>query len=129
MAARKGTPLLEWISASLGAAIVLALLGFVAFKAVTATPDVPATVRLVPGDAYAGPGGYVVEVRAHNPTGSTAAAVHIEGTLKEGGREVETARATISYVPGRSEREAALIFSRDPRRYRVELRATGYEKP
>ena len=126
MAARKGTPLLEWFAAATGALVTLALLGFIAWKAVTATPADPATVTLRAGAVHATPGGYVVEVTAHNPTDSTAAAVRIEGRLGAGD---ETSEATIDYVPGRSERKAALLFSQDPRRHGLSLRATGYEKP
>lgn len=125
MAAREGTPLLEWIAAAIGALVTLALLGFIAWKAVTATPADPATVVLRPGAVHATAGGYVVEVTAHNPTDSTAAAVRIEGRLGGG----ETSEATIDYVPGRSEREAALLFTKDPRSHGLSLRATGYEKP
>ena len=125
MAARKGTPILEWFAAGLGALVTLALLGFIAWKAVTATPAAPATVVLRAESVRGTAGGYLVEVTAHNPTDSTAAAVRIEGRLGGG----ETSEATIDYVPGRSERKAALLFTEDPRRHGLSLRATGYEKP
>ena len=129
MAARKGTPLLEWIAAIAGAAITLALLGFVLFKAVTATPADPAAVTLRATGVFSTSGGYVVEIEAHNRTDSTAAGLRIQGVLRSGGGELETSDTTLSYVPGRSTRRGALIFTRDPRRHALELRATGYEKP
>ena len=64
-----------------------------------------------------------------NASRRTAAAVSIEGTLRDGGQTVETSTATLSFVPGHSERKAGLIFTRDPRRHALEVRATGYEEP
>lgn len=129
MAARKGTPLLEWVAAVGGGAITLGLIGFIGYKAATGAESDPAAVTLRPISVHATPGGHVVEVEARNRTDSTAAGLRIEGTLRAGGTEVETSEATLSYVPGRSTRLAALIFTRDPRAHGLELRATGYERP
>ena len=129
MAARQDTPLLEWISAAIGAAITLALLGFIAWEAAVGTRAAPAAVTLEASALHRTPAGFTVQVTARNRTDSTAAAVQIEGTLGKGGAEVEKSEATLSYVPGQSERKAALVFTKDPRRHDLSLRVTGYEAP
>lgn len=128
MAAREGTPLLEWIAAALGALITLALLGFIAWEGVAGSREAPAAVTLEATALHRTPGGYTVEVTARNRTDKTAAAVRFEGALGPQGA-VEKSEATFSYVPGQSERKAALVFSEDPRRHGLTLRVTGYEEP
>ena len=124
----KGTSLLEWISAAIGLVIAIALLGFIASDALR-TSDGPPILTVTPADIVTGEGVYVVEVKIANASRRTAAAVSIEGTLQDGGQTVETSTATLSFVPGHSERKAGLIFTRDPRRHALEVRATGYEEP
>ncbi len=125
---RESPPLSEWLVAGFGVLIVLAALGFLGYEAVDpgeTPPDiVNRTVAIRPTT-----GGYLVQVEVRNRGGETAAGVTLEGTLNEGDREVEASEATLDYVPGRSQREAGLFFSEDPRRYRLELRAFGYQEP
>lgn len=128
MGARKDTPLLEWVSAAIGALITLGLLGFIAWEGFAGSRAAPAAVTLEASALHRTPGGYTVEVTAWNRTDSTAAGVAIEGALGPDGA-VEKSRATISYVPGQSERKAALVFTKDPRRHGLRLRVTGYEAP
>ena len=120
---------LEWTMALLGALIALALLGFIGWEALSGANDGPAILavraeRIVPAQ-----GGFVTEVKVENLSDSTAAAVQIEGVLKQGEAVVETSRATIDYVPGRGSRRAGLAFTRDPSGHRLEVRATGYQEP
>jgi uncharacterized protein (TIGR02588 family) len=124
-----GTPLLEWISAAIGAAIAITLLAFIAAEAVRSVPEAPPVLEVRPTALKGRQGLYIVEVTVANRSGQTAAAVNIEGELRQGGTSVEKSSATLSYVPGFSEREAGLIFSRDPRQFQLQVRATGYEKP
>ena len=73
--------------------------------------------------------GYVVQFRALNEGGSTAAEVTIEGELVGPDGTTERAEAVLDYLPPRSDREGALLFTTDPRRGELRLRATGYAKP
>ena len=121
-------PPLEWAAAAVGLLVALVLLAIVAREAFVtrdeSVPELTATAERVVATAS----GHVVEVRVDNASSQAAAAVQIEGTMGEGGNE-ETSIATIDYVPGRSEAKGGLIFSRDPRGGRFELRVTGYEIP
>ena len=128
---RQRQPALEWISAATGLVITVGLLGFLSLEVVRRNDGVPPLLKAVPvaltvaGD----PNRYFVEVKVTNASHKTGAGVQVEGTLKQGGSEVETSVATLSYVPGDSHRRAGLIFSNDPRNYDFELRVTGYELP
>lgn len=124
-------PALEWISAAVGLVITLGLLGFLAVEVVRQDDGVPPLLDAVPVALTSGGDGghHVVEVKVTNESYTTGASVQIEGTLKRDGSDVETSSATLAYVPGKSERRAGLIFTRDPADHTVEIRIVGYERP
>lgn len=118
----------EWTVAALGLLLIVGVIGYMAYYAATARSGPP---RIVAAHESIEPNGdgYLVTVRIVNHGASTAAALRIEGKLLEAGRTVERSEATIDYVPRHSEREAGLIFSRDPARYRLVIRPMGYTEP
>jgi uncharacterized protein (TIGR02588 family) len=118
----------QWVIGIASTLLVLGLLGFVVYEALSGT-DLPPLVTLRVERVLSAPGGYIVEVAAFNEGGTTASALMIEGTLKQDTMTVETSTATISYVPAETEREAGLFFTQDPRRYKLELRPKGYDRP
>ena len=120
---------LEWIAAGVGLLLAAAMVGLIGWEAASGGGQQPPALMVEPQRAVRAGGGYVVEFVARNRSEATAAAVRIEGQLKQGGEDVETSEATLAYVPGRSQREGGLVFARDPRLYRLELRATGYQVP
>jgi uncharacterized protein (TIGR02588 family) len=126
---QKGPSLLEWASAALGAILAIGTLVFIAIEAVDPAAEKPPLLYVQPLAVVAEGGLYVVELEVANRSGQTAAAVEIEGELKQAGNRIETSNATLNYVPGHSERRGGLIFTRDPRRYSFEVRATGFAKP
>ena len=126
---QRGPPALEWAAAFMGAMIATGMLVFLGQEALQTGDGQPPILEVRPRDLVAKQGLHILQVTVANRSGHTAAAVQIEGVLKQGGREIETSTATLSYVPGHSERHAGLIFVQDPRRHDVELRATGYEEP
>ena len=126
---QKGASLLEWVSAMLGALIVLGILILIGLDAIASDPGQPPILRVTPTKLASTDGIHVVEVKVENLTSQAAAAVNVEGQLKRGGAAVETSSATLGYVPGGSARRAGLIFTRDPKDFALEVRATGYEEP
>jgi uncharacterized protein (TIGR02588 family) len=121
---KKAIPALEWVSAALGLAIAIALLGIIGREALSGDnggiPRLEARIERV----EATPGGYVAEIIVTNQGGMTAARVELEGNA--GG---EVSRATIDYVPGHSQAEGGLLFRSDPRRDGLSVRVTGYQLP
>ena len=124
----KDAPLWMWGIALLGLAMVLGSIGFMLYEAAagdSSPPDV--TVRV---DAILSTrNGFLVKFQAVNEGGSTAEGLTVEGELRKGTESVETSNTTLEYVPSHSEREGGLFFTVDPRRYELQLRAKGYEKP
>ena len=125
----KRIPALEWGSAALGLVILTVLFGFLAYEAVKSKDGTPPLMMVEVTDVVAYSDRFVVEVKVINRSRTTGAGVGIEGTLIEGATTVETSEATVDYVPGMSQRQGGLIFTRDPRDYRLELRVTGFELP
>jgi uncharacterized protein (TIGR02588 family) len=123
----EGTPWLEWAASGIGVLIVLAVLGLLVSD--LSGTGAPPALRVEAGAVTAHPGGFTLEIRVHNGSGAPAARVEVEGVLREAGQLVETGRAVLDYVPGRSVRRGGLVFSRDPRRGELELRALGHAEP
>ena len=124
-----GTPALEWIASGIGLVLTLGILASIGWEAVQGSGDAPPALEVSVERIIPSGHGYVVEILAHNRSSATAAAVEVEGELKEGGRTVATSSATLDYVPGESDRRAGLFFTDDPRAHQLEVRALGYAEP
>jgi uncharacterized protein (TIGR02588 family) len=122
-------PLLEWLAAGIGLLLTLALLAVIGREAIAGDSDEPPAIEIRAGAVRALPSGFLVEIVAANRSGGTGAGVTIEGELKSGDAAVETSDFTFDYVPGHAERRGGLFFKEDPRRYKLELRALGYQLP
>lgn len=118
----------EWVFAALSGLLVLGVVAYLLFEALSRR-DSPPLLRVEVGATTAAAGRHVVEFWVHNDGGTTAAALQVEGVLTQDTATVETSAATLDFVPAESRRQAGLIFSRDPRRYRLEIRPLGYELP
>lgn len=121
-------PLLEWLTAAFGLALVLFCVAFLLYQAFSGKaepPDVTFEVERV----YDTRGGFLVEIHIFNRGATTAAGLQVEGSLREDDEVVETSELTLGYLPPHSEREAGLFFTRDPRGLELSLRAKGYQEP
>jgi len=118
----------EWVVAAVSTVIVLAMLGYTIYEGVTRDHS-PPLISVRADSVVASNNGYVVVFTARNEGGSTAAAVLVRGTVRRDTTTLEESEATIDYVPIRSSAVGALIFTIDPRRYRLELRAIGFDTP
>lgn len=117
-------PLLEWVTAALGALIALTLIGVIGWSAANEHPDELPKLRVEAGPIETANTRRAVRFTVYNRAGRTAKQVQIEGKLGE-----QTASATLDYVPGRSQEPGALLFDPEPRWGIVELRVTGYQLP
>ena len=118
----------EWVVGVVSALLVLGAAGFMMYEGFTA-PESPPRITLQVDTVIEAEHGYVVEFRASNEGYSTAAGLLVQGELKSDTGTVETSEATIDYVPSQSHRSGGLFFSEDPRRYTLELRPKGYDRP
>jgi uncharacterized protein (TIGR02588 family) len=121
-------PIWEWIVAGIGLVIVSGVLGFLLYAALGKNhlpPDVALSI-----DSVAPTGnGYLVKITAVNQGSSTAEGVIVEGQLKNGTEVLERSQTTLEYLPPRSKKRGGLFFSRDPRRFELQVRPFGYEEP
>ena len=124
----EGTSRLEWFAATISAAILLGMIGYMIVYGLT-QPNSPPQITLVAGQIEQIGSGYRMEFTARNDGSETAAALQIRGVLRAGDAVVEESRAVIDYVPGTSERRGGLLFMRDPRQNTIELRGEGYSNP
>ena len=118
----------EWVAAAVSTALVLAVVGYLLYDAV-ARPRTPPSIRVAADTVLQSEGLWLVEFHATNGGHETAAGVKIEGELMQADSSVESSEAVLDYVPGRSVRRGGLFFRNDPRAYRLELRAHGYQEP
>ena len=124
----RGASTTQWVIGVFSSILVLALLGFLVYEALTGNGQ-PPLITVSVDQVLVVPGGYQVRVSARNAGAETAKALHIEGTLKQDTTTIETSTATIDYVPADATRRAGLFFTRDPRRHTLELRPVGYDTP
>lgn len=125
----KRVPLLEWVSAGVGLVIAVGFFGLLAVEALRQRDGIPPVLHVDPVALTRADGHYFLQLEVSNRSHITGAGVQVEGTLKQGGSDVETSTTTVSFVPGESRRRAGLVFTRDPREHSIELRVTGYEHP
>jgi len=119
----------EWLVGLIGLTLIVAAIGYLVYTA-SRTPDSPPQLHLSVAAVEPSGDGFVAIIAVENAGPSTAAALEIEGTLRDdAGGAIETCTATIDYLPRFSQRRAGLFFTRDPERYRIALRPLGYTDP
>ncbi|HTE50205.1 MAG TPA: hypothetical protein VK698_04980 [Kofleriaceae bacterium] len=121
------TPL-EWAAALLGLAVVLAALAVLVQQAVSGGGGSPIIATEVIAIERAGTS-YRVEVRVVNRGERTAGQLKIEGTIDGTGGEPETSDTVLDYLPPHSRRPVILLFTRDPRRNHLAVRAVSFADP
>jgi uncharacterized protein (TIGR02588 family) len=118
---------LEWAVFGAGLALVLGVLGFLAYDGATAG-DAPAEFRIELGRAERRGDGFHVPVRVTNSGGATAEGVHVEVVLEAAGR-AERGEFVVAFLPRGGTREASVTFHTDPAAGNLRARVLGYEKP
>ena len=117
-------PLLEWITAALGALVAIAFFVTIALSLGDETREALPMLSVRVERAVAGDNHHSLRLVVANASDRTAKQVQVEGKL--GG---EVSSMTLDYVPARSTAEGAILFKSDPRGGAVELRITGYQLP
>ncbi len=119
---------LEWAAAAVGLVLVVGMVAFIAYYALTTEAKAPAvTVEVIGVESVAD--AYLARFRAKNRSSATAAALRVEGELRQGQTVVESSQATLDYLPPFSERRGGLFFQQDPRRYELRIAPKGYAEP
>jgi uncharacterized protein (TIGR02588 family) len=118
------SPAAELAMALLGAALVLGTVGFLLYQALF-TKAGPPVLLLEATTVVQSEHGFLVHVTVRNEGGQTVAGLEIEGTLSQDGKQVETSRATLDFVPAFSERRVGFFFREDPRAFTLTLLETN----
>lgn len=121
-------PLWERVIAGIGLLLVLGSLGFLMLQGIWGDKSPPDVVLEL---VRVGDNGndYLVQFKARNEGGQTAAEVRVTATLVRSGQVVEATEVTLDYVPAGSEQQGGFYFSSDPREGQLELKASGYLIP
>ena len=118
----------EWVTALVSGLLLLGILGVLLYDAL-ARAHTPPDIVVRPDSSTRGAAGFRVHFTARNLGHETAAAVHVSGEILEGEAPIESAEAVLDYVPGNGKRSGQLVFTRDPRAHRLDLRARGHAGP
>lgn len=121
-----GPALLEWVAAAIGGVIALTIFGLLAAEALSRPEYEAPILRVEPLAIVSAGNSFIAEINVRNLSAHTAASVEVEGSIAG---QSETSHVTLAYVPGGSERRAALVFAHDPRSGGLSLRVTGFEHP
>ena len=124
----KRTPLLEWVTAAIGLALIVGAVGVVVADGVGSNGG-PPQVAVRPLQILPAGDGWLVRFEARNDGGGAAAEVQVSGVLSRAGQQPEESSATLDYVPGGGRREGGLFFTADPNSGSLELTADGYRQP
>lgn len=122
------TPALEWLAAALGLALVLFIASYLGYRGLTDGEGQPEPVAEPLGVTQV-PGGFLQIVRIHNRGRQTAAQVALLARLEGPGSDGRERRITLDYVPRGSSREAAFLFTSDPRAARLSVEVEGFAFP
>lgn len=125
---RKDPHWVEWAVGIVSALLILTVMAWVGFEAITEEDQSPSFRTTIIGKNAIG-SGVRVEFEIDNLSTRTAAAVVVRGEVRDGNTVVESAEATIDYVPAQSKSSGAIIFSTDPGEKAVWVRAVGYSDP
>jgi uncharacterized protein (TIGR02588 family) len=121
----------EWIVAAVGALLVAACIGYLAWLAFAARDPaavVDPRVHVLAITPTRG-GQYHVRMQVHNAGATPATALKVVGQLREGGRVVEEAETEFEFLPAQASRQAGLFFRQDPRRGELALFARSHQAP
>ena len=118
----------EWLIGGISAALVVALLGYLAYRGLATDgrpPEFAVAVEKIDrlGERFH------VSVAVSNSGGATAAGVIVRATLGEQGELIETGEIEFDYLPAGSTRRGAFVFANDPASRELELSVLGYTDP
>lgn len=120
---------LEWSVFAVGLALLLAIVGYLGYRAISDGRD-PAALHVEVGAPWSpedAPAVHVVSVTVRNDGGQSAAEVDVEVILP--GDPPERSELTFDHVPHGSSRSGALTFERRPEPGQLRVRVLGYLEP
>ena len=120
----------EWITLSISAFIVLALIGLTSYFSLTA-PGTPAQVEVEPRLAETRPAGthFYLPIVVRNTGGETGEEVRIRVTLTDPAGRAEESELLFQFLAGGSSARAVVAFTSDPRLGNLQAGVISYLEP
>lgn len=118
----------EWAVGAISALLIMALLAYLGYRAVTVDSS-PPRFRMEVESVSQIDGKFQALVAVTNEGGSAAADMEVSGTLAGAGEDEETGTFRVDYLPQGSTRRGTLLFTRDPSAGRLNLSIHGYSEP
>lgn len=119
---------LEWAVFAGGLAVILAVVGFLAYDAL-AGDEGPPRLAVDLGEAEARDGHFAVPVVVRNLSPRAVEQVAVEVVLRGAGRADERASFELDLLPRYGAERGEVVFTGDPARGRLEGYASGYITP
>lgn len=120
--------ILEWVLATLSAAVVLFMLGFLLVEGLSNTARTP-VMSVVTAQPEAVGTGFEVPFQVRNEGEATAASVVVEAVIAAGEASEQRSEVTLDYVPAQSTTKGGFVFTDDPRGKPLQVRVLGYQDP
>lgn len=120
---------LEWLVFAVGLVLIVSLLTYLTYDAVTLGNDPPLIETRI-GDVRTFNDSYLLPVTVQNLGDATAESVTVEVALMNGDTEIETAEMSIDFLPRKSTRSGWVTFETDPNSVdEIAPRILGYQVP
>lgn len=120
---------LEWVVFSVSAAVIAFVTGFLIYQAFHSEPEQPPDIVVETGAAQKQQEKFIMPVKITNNGEQTAEDVNIIITIEKDGHSLEEASFVVPFIPRKSEREAWVVFTKDPAQGKVTGKATGFNVP
>ena len=119
---------IEWATGVISLLLVLAVIGWIAFRAITTEPS-PPRLEVHPLLSETVSEDHRINFTVRNEAPKTAAAVTIRAVLTRNLVTLEEVDVTFDYVPGESEVKGTVIFQTDPTDASLRIGAVSYREP
>ncbi len=121
-------PFWEWVCAGIGLLLLAGSIGYLLVDARASRGAIPVPVVELRDVQAQGPH-FLVRIEVRNDGHATAAALRVQGELLRGEAVVESSEVELDYLPARSSRGAAMLFTQDPLTLRLVLTPRGWREP
>jgi uncharacterized protein (TIGR02588 family) len=122
------TPLWEKIVGMLGLVLLCFGFAYLSWEKLTKEKS-PLHISFAVGNIIEVETEFLVRINVENTGFQSATALQVEGVLSKDGKEMESHKMQIDYIPSNSDRSIGFFFKQDPRLGTLEFRALGFQEP
>ncbi|TQN60559.1 hypothetical protein FLX27_16085 [Agrobacterium tumefaciens] len=119
---------IEWVTGLLSSLMVIGILAWVGYEALTQDAT-PPDLAIQVGQDDMTEAGHRVEFQVLNRSDRTAAAVTVRGEVIDSGTILESVEVILDYVPAHSKAGGAFIFITETANREIRIQPRGYADP